>query len=176
MRGAGERLLQLCCVTPEFCSTGGRHSCELPKPVAKASRFALDFRDWFRGRTAEPDRRPSSSRAVCSIAARTLCFVIASDERGSSPDPVLIRSVARAHRWVGLLGTSPATSITDLARTEGLQRAYVSSHLPLAFLAPNIVAAILDGTQPASLTLDRLMRVATRTGDWREQRASLTGN
>jgi DNA invertase Pin-like site-specific DNA recombinase len=40
----------------------------------------------------------------------------------------------------------------------------------LSFLAPDIVAAILDGTQPAALTARRLLRAAELPHDWHEQR------
>ena len=63
-------------------------------------------------------------------------------------------------------------SIADIARAEGLSRTYVSSVVPFAFLAPDITAAILDGTQPVDLSLDRLMN-ARLPLDWAGQRAIL---
>jgi hypothetical protein len=41
--------------------------------------------------------------------------------------------------------------------------------LRLAFLAPNIVAAIITGTQPVELTLDRILRSGTLPLIWQEQ-------
>ena len=45
----------------------------------------------------------------------------------------------------------------------------------LAFLAPDLLAAILKGEQPESLTAARLLRECRRglPPDWREQRALL---
>jgi hypothetical protein len=40
----------------------------------------------------------------------------------------------------------------------------------LAFLAPDIVCAILDGQQPAHLTAARLSRITHLPLDWSEQR------
>ncbi|AMK17337.1 MULTISPECIES: hypothetical protein [Sphingobium] len=43
----------------------------------------------------------------------------------------------------------------------------------LAFLAPDIISAILDGRQPASLTPRRLMKHAAIPLDWKGQRKAL---
>ena len=68
--------------------------------------------------------------------------------------------------------TRSAERIADLARAEGLPRPYVGSVIPFAFLAPDITAAILDGTQPVDLSLDRLMNVLLPL-DWAGQRSVL---
>ena len=49
-------------------------------------------------------------------------------------------------------------SLDELARQEGCSRPYVSSMIKLAYLVPGITQAIVDGTQPASLTLAELMK------------------
>jgi hypothetical protein len=49
----------------------------------------------------------------------------------------------------------------------------VSRSLQLAFLAPDLVAAILDGTQPVALTPERLTRARELPLLWEEQRAML---
>jgi hypothetical protein len=48
---------------------------------------------------------------------------------------------------------------------------FVSRQLELAFLAPDIVAAILEGRQPADFTLDRALKTK-RPLSWADQRAS----
>ncbi len=45
----------------------------------------------------------------------------------------------------------------------------VSRILPLAFLAPDIVTAILDGTQPADLTAQKLKRLKDLPLDWQNR-------
>jgi len=42
----------------------------------------------------------------------------------------------------------------------------------LAFLAPDIVEAILTGTQPVDLTAESLIKNTDLPLDWREQRAT----
>ena len=56
---------------------------------------------------------------------------------------------------------------------ERLPRSYVQAHLPLAFLAPKIVQRILEGKQPAELTLKQLMYRTDLPSDWSAQSISL---
>src|SRR5918994_7177642 len=68
-------------------------------------------------------------------------------------DDTLINALVRAHRWRRKIESGQAKSITDLAEQEGVTVAYVCRLLPLTCLAPDIVAAILDGRQPQGLRL-----------------------
>ena len=87
-------------------------------------------------------------------------------------DPVLIKAVVRAHQWFEMLKCRAVESITEIAKAEGLPRTYVGSIIPFPLLAPDITEAILEGTQPIDLSLDRLIN-ATLPIDWAEQRAVL---
>lgn len=91
----------------------------------------------------------------------------------SKPDPTLMKAIARGHVWFEQLARGEARSIKSIARREGVADRYVSRLINLAFLAPDIVEAILDGRQPPDLSLDRL---TLRTGlplDWSAQRTCL---
>jgi hypothetical protein len=72
-------------------------------------------------------------------------------------DNALVKALARAFRWQKMLDEGVCATIEELARREGLNRAYVSRVLRLTLLAPEIVEAILDGRQPAGLQLDDLL-------------------
>jgi site-specific DNA recombinase len=50
---------------------------------------------------------------------------------------------------------------------------YIARHLPLAFLAPDIVEAILSGRQPPDLTAKTLFKRVDLPLDWQAQRALL---
>jgi len=85
------------------------------------------------------------------------------------PDEALLTAVARAHVWVEDLRAGRARDLTAIAEREGLLASYVRAHLPLAFLAPNIVMAILDGRQPVDLSLKRLMYRTDLSANWAVQ-------
>jgi site-specific DNA recombinase len=50
---------------------------------------------------------------------------------------------------------------------------YAARLIRLNYLAPDIVAAILDGKQPVELTASKLMTDTRLPLDWRAQRAAL---
>ena len=79
--------------------------------------------------------------------------------------------MVKAHRWRRRIESGKAKSITDLAAREGVTASYVSRFLLLTCLAPEIVAAILDGRQPKGLKLADLLRNAALL-DWNEQRSA----
>ena len=64
-------------------------------------------------------------------------------------------------------------SLSAIARRAGVHVGDVSRSLQFAFLAPDLVEAILDDTQPVALTPERLKRVRELPQLWEEQRAML---
>ena len=76
-------------------------------------------------------------------------------------------TIARAHRWREALETGSYASVRELALAVGVDNSYVARLLRLALLAPDIVEAILDGTEPSGLSLEVLYRVPA---GWEEQR------
>jgi hypothetical protein len=87
-----------------------------------------------------------------------------------SPDNGLINLVVKAHDWLGRLTSGRAKSIMEIAAEKKVTRSYVTRVIYRAFLAPDIVEAILAGTQPPSLTLDKLKHNIPLPIDWDEQR------
>ena len=73
-------------------------------------------------------------------------------------DSTLIKALARAHRWKKMLDDGRYGTVTELAAGEKLDRGYLGKILMLTLLAPDIVEAIMDGRQPAEMTLALLMR------------------
>jgi hypothetical protein len=86
----------------------------------------------------------------------------------SRADLPLIKAVVRAHEWKNRILEGKAYSNSALARLAGLSEQYVSKVTDCAFLAPDIVEAILDGRQPRDLTFAKLRRHIPL--DWNEQR------
>ena len=66
-----------------------------------------------------------------------------------------------------------AASINEITTREGLAKGAVSRILPLAWLAPDIGSAILEGRQPAVLTSTRLRALPDLPLGWAAQRAFL---
>lgn len=92
-------------------------------------------------------RRPSSWRGVISSATPPPPRV----------DRALMRAVVQSRRWAQMLASGEAPTLNDLARRENLCPHYTGQLLPLAFLAPDLVGDIVDGRQPARLTLATLL-------------------
>ena len=63
--------------------------------------------------------------------------------------------------------------MNDLAVVEGVSAPYVTRIMYSAFLAPDIVEAILAGKQPPGLTLKKLKTCLSLPIDWNEQRKLL---
>ena len=74
------------------------------------------------------------------------------------PNATLIKALTRAYGWKERLFTGGAPSTSAIAKEEGVTERYVGRIMRLAFLAPDIVEAILDGRQPADLELERLLK------------------
>jgi site-specific DNA recombinase len=85
--------------------------------------------------------------------------------------PSLIKAVARAHGWVDRIAKGEVPHQRAIAAETGLHRRYVGRIMQLAFLAPDITEAILEGSQPPDMTLEALM--ATMPADWAGQRRQL---
>lgn len=89
---------------------------------------------------------------------------------GDHLDSNLIAAIAKAHQWKEALATGTAASFRAIAHKAGCTEGYVRHIVALAFLAPEITAAILRGIQPRHLTVDRIVRTDIPMS-WREQRA-----
>ena len=92
---------------------------------------------------------------------------------GAEPDPALIKVVERAEGWFDSIAFGDGKTVADLARREGVSPAYIKRLLPMAFLAPDIRAAIMEGKQPAELSAQRLTRLPSLPLAWEEQRRLL---
>ena len=69
----------------------------------------------------------------------------------------MFKALVRGFRWRKLLETGAYGTIEEIAAAEKINSSYVSQLLRMTLLAPEIVEAILDGRQPADMTLAALM-------------------
>ena len=85
-------------------------------------------------------------------------------------DRPLLRAVVLSQKWAQALASGEVSSAREIARRHGLCPLYVGKLLPLAFLAPDLAAAILAGRQPRGLSISALLAEPLPLA-WREQRA-----
>jgi hypothetical protein len=74
------------------------------------------------------------------------------------PRPALIKAVVRGHAWYEKVLSGKVADMRSLARETGLTPHYVRNVFTCAFLAPNIVEAILEGRQPLTLKFEHLYK------------------
>jgi hypothetical protein len=82
-------------------------------------------------------------------------------------DSAMVKAIARAFRWREMLENGECATIREIAAAEKINESYVGRLLRVTLLAPDIVAAILGGRQPAKMTLAVLMRPFPV--EWRDQ-------
>jgi len=101
-------------------------------------------------------------------------LVVASDYRGKATPkilPSLVKAVACAYGWYEQVVLGKVATQRSFANAMGVSDRYVRRILRCAFLAPDIVEAILEGRQPPAMTLERMRRKPPM--DWEEQRKLL---
>jgi hypothetical protein len=98
--------------------------------------------------------------------------------RGATPwspapriDTALVKAVVRAHRWRQMLESGEYNSSAELAKGEKVNASYLSRILRLTLIAPDIIEAILSGSQPSTLQLDGLLQPLPAA--WSQQRSKL---
>ena len=84
------------------------------------------------------------------------------------PQPPVVAALAKAMAWQKMMESGEVKSFEELGKREGVDRTYVRRILRLATLAPDIVEAIIDGTEPSGLSLRALSKNIPLM--WDEQR------
>ncbi|WP_183363495.1 recombinase family protein, partial [Erythrobacter ramosus] len=84
-------------------------------------------------------------------------------------DPSLVRLILKARHWWNELAKGEIT-IQILAVREGVSASYITRVVRLAFLAPDIVEAILAGTMRAGIDGVTMVRTGAVPEDWDKQR------
>lgn len=85
-------------------------------------------------------------------------------------DETLIKAVARAHDWMA--DWRAGASLPEIASKIGWTTSPLRQRLKLGFLSPAIIRAILEGRQPADLSLEKLLRTDLPL-DWDRQAQTL---
>jgi hypothetical protein len=77
--------------------------------------------------------------------------------KAQKADPALLKAIARAHRWFDQLVAGRVASMAEIGKRESVPKNFVSWLIRLAFLAPEIVEAIIQGSHPSDLTAQTLI-------------------
>ncbi len=80
----------------------------------------------------------------------------------------MIELLLKARRWWSILSEGMIDGKT-LARRENIDSSWLSRVVRLNFLAPELVAAILEGDQPAMLNAGALTKSGPLPYSWAEQ-------
>jgi hypothetical protein len=68
----------------------------------------------------------------------------------------LVASIARGRRWLNEFVTDPAANVESIAKREGCSPRKVNMTISLAFLAPDLVKAAIEGRLPHGMGVARL--------------------
>jgi hypothetical protein len=104
--------------------------CDLPSPLGLCVRIL----------------KPIFNSSICQVIDRL-------DPIYRHDDNAMVKAIARAFRWRGLLEKGAHATIAEIAAAEKINESYVGRILRLTLLAPDIIEAILDGRQPTAMTL-----------------------
>ena len=81
---------------------------------------------------------------------------------------ILIEALREAHRWLDALLSDPRLTLESIASREGKSERSIRMTLSLAFLAPDIVKAAVEGRLPRGFGLKRLVDLPMAWPDqWR---------
>jgi DNA invertase Pin-like site-specific DNA recombinase len=130
----------------------------------------------------QPDHRSKSTQDLftitidaeikrCGWEVRLIVPSNSGTRMPTRPALPLIKAVARVHHWPEKIMTGEFQSRQSIAQFAQFDQRYVGRILQFAFLAPDIIEAILEGHQPADLTVQRLLRGFPLA--WAEQRRRL---
>jgi DNA invertase Pin-like site-specific DNA recombinase len=120
------------------------------------------------------DESPTTVRlALPPPCPRARKEIIVPGNSGTRPrriDHELIRALARARSWMGMLQQGEYADTAEIAQRHGLSKPHVRRLLRFAYLAPDIVEAIVEGRQPRTLTVKLLLQGIPL--DWSDQCAA----
>jgi site-specific DNA recombinase len=122
--------------------------------------------------TADGDGANQEFKIEWSMKARDAVPEVKNNQESeSAPNEGLVQSVVRAHAWMRSLRDGSYKSIESLAEANQLHPKVVRQALRLAFLSPDVTSAILEGRQPAGLSLAQIPKLLALP--WAEHRRLL---
>ncbi len=83
----------------------------------------------------------------------------------------LLTAIVKARAWIDDIRLGRIASFAEIAKREAQGERHIRLLAPLAFVSPRIIAAIVDGTAPADLTVTGLAKALPYS--WAEQEQSI---
>jgi hypothetical protein len=83
---------------------------------------------------------------------------------------LLIASIAKGRRWLNELKTEPSITVESIALRESCSVRKVNMTISLAFLAPDLVKAAIEGRLPQGMGVARLCDLPA---EWSRQHQTL---
>jgi hypothetical protein len=123
-------------------------------------------------RTVDGDGPPKTIRTAWSIKARNASIMMEGNDRSETThNESLAQSIVRAHGWMHSLQDGTYESTEQLAAARSLHPKVVRQGIRLAFLSPDVTAAVLEGCQQRGLSLARIPKLLPSS--WAEHRPLL---
>jgi site-specific DNA recombinase len=121
------------------------------------------------------EQAPMRLRIPASLkrTGKEMKFIVDGVADSAPADTTLIRLLVRGQKIAKRMFEPNCPPLEEIAHEEKITASYATRLVRLTFLAPDIVAAILAGKQPAGLTANKLMADTRLPLDWRDQRAAL---
>lgn len=88
-----------------------------------------------------------------------------------NPDLTLLKRIYRAMKWVG--DVEAGASLAAIAECENVAPEFISNNIKFAFLSPQIIERVIEGSHSPTLTTERIFR-SQIPSSWIEQDALLT--
>ena len=127
----------------------------------------------------EPHEETDATPLILTIPARLrrtgmeMRMVVDDGSAPAKVDTGLVRVLIRGAAIRDQLYKDHSLTLNDVAEREGIVPSYATRLFRVSFLAPDIIATILDGRHPPELTVRKLLDDTRLPLDWSEQRAKL---
>jgi site-specific DNA recombinase len=134
-------------------------------------------------RTSHGDQHDGASPAILIIpwtkppAKRRREIIAPEQGRGATSQPIradyrarLVTAIARGRMWLSQIETGAVSGVTEIALREDCSPRHVNMTISLAFLAPSLVKAAVEGQLPRGIGLARLIDAPA---EWDQQHRML---
>lgn len=154
------------------------HTEKMDLETSRIELRAILMNNQLRGSGPESQEATAEDLVRLTVQARLkrcgseMRLVLGPDPVGPETVTPIVKAIVRAQKWREGVLAGDVSSQIPIKRRSDPKGEYLRRVLGCAFLAPDILEAMLDGYQPANLTLKKLTRRRLPL-DWAEQRIQL---